>query len=194
PGGGLGPRTGPVAGAGTRPGFGRLAEVLLATCVVLAAMAALTGVRAVAGGLDRAGAMALGCAAGLAGSLWWMGQGRPWAYAGWLGAALAYPVLPAIGRRLAVAAALGLTATVAVVPAVRALRSRRFAAVATLLAGTGWIGALTLPHLGAWGPVLILVPLGAVPLAVRAGRARAAARRALDTGRHAGLLALARAV
>ena len=273
PGGWLGPRTGPVAVAGTRPGFGRLAEVLLATCVVLAAMAALTGVRAVAGGLDRAGAMALGCAAGLAGSLWWMGQGRPWAYAAWLGAALAYPVLPALGRRLAVAAALGLTATVALAPAgppwsalvtlallgtvpllapaggawyplgvavttaaagavvaaydngwrltgwhafahtgglvltlaivpfavavvaaVRAVRSRRFAAVATLLAGTGWIGALTLPHLGAWGPVLILVPLGAVPLAVRAGRARAAARRALDTGRHAGLLALARAV
>ncbi|OLE21565.1 MAG: hypothetical protein AUG44_27165 [Actinobacteria bacterium 13_1_20CM_3_71_11] len=52
PGGWLGPW---VAGdLGTGPRFGRLAEVLLATCVVLAAMAALSGVRRVAA-LDRAG-------------------------------------------------------------------------------------------------------------------------------------------
>jgi len=277
PGGWLGPRTA-VAGLGTRPGFGRLAEVLLATCVVLAAMAALTGVRAEGrpgAGLSRAGGVALGCAAGLAGFLGLVGHGHP-AYAGWPLVALAAPVLPAPARRIAVAAALALTVTaapavgapwtvpvtlallgvvallggpgrpgyplvaapatlaacaavawydngwrvtgwhdlphtvglvltLAIVPfaaaaviGVRALRAgvHRVAGLLALLTGTGWIGALTLPHLRAWGPILLLVPVaalgGAVLRTVRAGQARAAARRALARGQHARLLALAR--
>jgi hypothetical protein len=289
PGGWLGPRTA-ATGPGGWPGFGRLAEVLLATCVVLAAMAALSGVRRGAG-LDRAGGVALGCAAGLATFLWVVGEGHavpgygwgptrgPWAYAGWVLAALAWPLLAPAGRRVVLGAALGgtvivgatgggppgtvsvtlallgavallgvggrsryplgvflatvagcavvacydngwraggwhgfphtaaLVLTLAIVPfalaavaGVRALAAgaHRVAAVATLLTGTGWIGALTLPHLPAWGPILLLVPLGAAGvaalLAVRAGRARGAARRALAEGRHAGLLSLARRV
>jgi DNA-directed RNA polymerase specialized sigma24 family protein len=123
PGGWLGPR-GTGVEPGTRPGFGRLAEVLLATCVVLAAMAALSRVRGrphPAGALSRAGGVALGCAAGLAGFLWvgeipgygWGPTRGPWAYGAWLVAALAWPVLPAIGRRIAVGAALSLTVIVA---------------------------------------------------------------------------------
>src|SRR5579859_8110290 len=55
PGGWLGPR-----GTAAGPGFGRLAEVLLATCVVVAAMAVTTGKRGY-----PAGGVALGCAVGL---------------------------------------------------------------------------------------------------------------------------------
>jgi hypothetical protein len=88
----------------------------------------------------------------------------------------------------------------AVVAGVRAVRAgaHRLMAVLALLTGTGWIGALTLPHLPAWGPIVVLVPLaaagGATLLAVRTGRARAAAHRALAGGHHAALFALARAL
>jgi hypothetical protein len=86
----------------------------------------------------------------------------------------------------------------AAVAGVQALAAgaRRVAAAVALVTGTGWIGALTLPHLPAWGPVPLLVSLGAAGvatlLAVRAGRARTSARRALAQGRHAALVALAR--
>ncbi|OLB66289.1 MAG: hypothetical protein AUI10_03125 [Actinobacteria bacterium 13_2_20CM_2_72_6] len=282
PGGWLGPRT--MNDLGTGPGFGRLAEVLLATCVVGAAMAALSGARSQAG-LDRAGGVALGCAAGLAAFLWVVGEDPgsgwgptrgPWAYAGWLVAALAWPVLPVPGRRAVVGLALGATVvvagtdgrprgavlvtlallgivallgasgrarypllvfaatvagcavvarydngwrlagwadfwhtsglvvTLAIVPfalaAVAGMRalaagSRRGPAVVALVTGGGWIGVLPLPHLPAWGPVPLLVALIAAGvaalLAVRTGRARATARRALAEGRHAALSSLA---
>src|SRR2546429_2693219 len=97
PGGWLGPR-----GAAAGPGFGRLAEVLLATCVVLAAMAALTGVRSSV--LHTAGGVALGCAAGFAGYLW-IGSGAGLAYAAWVLAIL----VPAPVRRIGVVVAIGAT-------------------------------------------------------------------------------------
>jgi hypothetical protein len=261
PGGWLGPWV--VNDLGTGPKFGRLAEMLLATCVVFAAMAALSGVRR-AGALDRAGGVALGCAAGLAAFLWVVGEGHavpgygwgptrgPWAYAGWVLAALAWPALPAAGRRIAVGAALGGTAVVAAVPGrppgavlltlallgvvallgvggrsryplwvapltmagcaavtcydngwrlagwtgfwdtamlaltlaivpfalaavagFQALGQRPVAAVVALVTGTGWIGALTLPHLTDWGPVPLLVALGAAGTAATAAVRRA---------------------
>jgi hypothetical protein len=248
PGGWLGPRT-VLAPPDARPGFGRLAEVLLASCVVLAAMAALTGVRGPGrsgAGLHRAGGVALGCAAGLCGYLWLVGQGGI-GYAGWPVVALLYPVLPVPVRRLAIGAALILTATagagtagvgtagigtapvtvallglvalvgpagraaypaaaglatlaasalvasydngwqapgwnnvprttglvltLAIVPfafaavaGVRALRAGpyRLPAIVALAVGTGWIAALTVPYLRAWGPILFLVPAAAL--------------------------------
>ncbi|OLB78124.1 MAG: hypothetical protein AUI14_14230 [Actinobacteria bacterium 13_2_20CM_2_71_6] len=251
PGGWLGPRRA-IADVGTSVGFGRLAEVLLATCVVLAAMAALSGVRREAVALHRAGAVALGFAAGLAAFLWVVGEGHlvpgygwgrtrgPWAYAAWVLVALAWPVLPVLARRIGIGAAVcvtgavalttpgrpaavlatlallgvvallgpggrigypwgvgvatvaacavvgsydngwrvtgwhgfthtaGLLVTLAIVPfafaalaGVRSLRAgvHRPAAALAVLTGTGWIGALTLPRLPAWGPILVLVPL-----------------------------------
>lgn len=293
PGGWLGPR-GSAQEPGTDPGFGRLAEVLLATCVVLAAMAVLSGVRRATGpavALHRAGGVALGCAAGLAAFLWLGGEGLvvpgygwgptrgPWAYGAWLVAALGAPVLPVLARRVVIALALALTVvaafapsapprtalltlvllgivalpgpgertgypvpvalatlaaaaavtwydngwhfatsepfghtaglvlTLAIVPfalaalaGARALsqRAHPIPAVLALLTGTGWVGTVTLPHLSAWGPILLLIPLAAtglgILLAVRGHRSRAAARRALAQGRYASLLALAAAV
>ncbi len=226
-------------------------EVLLATCVVVAAVAALAGAPRTADpstGLHRAGGVALGVAAGLAGCLCLTG-GSP-AYEGWLLAAVAWPVLPVPGRRLGVALALAgtvfagtvpaadgsgvdgeppivlitlvllgfvallgaggprayppiaalatgaasavigcydngwrfvgwhdrphtatLVATLAIVPFALAVGTglrapRRPAAVVAALAGAGWIGALALPHLLAWGPTLLLLPLIGAAMAV----------------------------
>jgi hypothetical protein len=239
PGGWLGPR-----GAAAGPGFGRLAEVLLATCVVLAAMAAVSGVRSSdpAAVLHRAGGVALGCAAGLAGYLWW-GSGHGWGYGAWLLAVL----VPPVARRATIVLAIGLTVvlvppgaplvalvllgfvallcpsprwplpvggalgmlaaaavvtsydnnwgriptvpfghtaglvllltlvpfTVAALAGAAALRPYRVRAILLLVTGTGWVAATTVPHLAAWGPILLLVPLagtaaGAVALIRRA--------------------------
>jgi hypothetical protein len=101
----------------------------------------------------------------------------------------------------------GLALTLAIVPfALAALagagalsqRVHRVAAVLALLTGTGWVGAVTLPHLSAWGPILLLIPLAAtgvgILLTIRTRRSRIVARRSLAEGRHARLLALAEAV
>jgi hypothetical protein len=202
-------------------------------------MAALTGVRAPdrpGAALHRAGGVALGCAAGLWGYLWLVGQGGI-GYAGWPVVALLYPVLPVPVRRFAIGAAVilttaagtgaapvtvallglvalvgpagraaypaaaglatlaasaliasydngwrapgwdnlprttGLVLTLAIVPfavaalaGVRALRAGpyRLPAIVALTVGTGWIAALTVPYLRAWGPILFLVPAAAL--------------------------------
>jgi hypothetical protein len=290
PGGWLGPRSTALE-AGNQPGFGRLAEVVLATCVVLAAMAALSGVRGAtdpAVALHRAGGVALGCGAGLAAFLWlggerpgygWGPTHAPWAYGAWLAAALGSAVLPVTGRRIAIGLAALLTLGVALVPSgppvaalltlvllgtiglldparrsayplpvalatlaaaavvalydngwrpvavesfghtaalvltlaivpftlaalagARALgqRAHRIPAVLALLTGTGWVGALTLPHVSSWSPIVVLIPLAAgalgALLVVRGHRARVAARRALAEGRYRELVLLARAL
>lgn len=233
PGGWLGPR-GAAAGPGfvgqhlggtSQPeGFGRLAEVLLATCVVLAAMAALSGVRGAAQPvaiLDRAGGVALGCAAGYAGYLGW--GTHHWGYAVWLlallvpwrpvtGLAMAVsPLLLPFGTPLVALVLLGFVAllcprgrpvpvalamvaaaatvtwydndwhlpptvpfghsaglvllltlvpfTVAAFAGAASLRRQPLRAVPLLATGTGWVGWLTVPHLAAWGPILVLVPV-----------------------------------
>ena len=238
PGGWLGPRSTAV-----EPGFGRLAEVMLATCVVVAAMTGVRGSTRPAVPVHRAGRVALGCAAGLA-AYFWLGAGPgngSWGYAGWLVAVLVAPLLPVLGQRIVVGLAMGLTLvvgsapggalftlvllgivallvpargvplpaafgtflaaavvtsydngwrltptvpfahtanlvlTLAIVPfTVAALagvtvvrgRAHRVRGVALLLAGTGWVGALTVPHLAAWGPILVLVPLAGTGLGV----------------------------
>jgi hypothetical protein len=85
----------------------------------------------------------------------------------------------------------------AVLAGVRALRAsgHRYRAAAALLAGAGWLGALALPHLPAWGPILFLVPLAAMAIAglrlVRTWRARVDTHRGVVQGRHWALLTLA---
>jgi hypothetical protein len=61
----------------------------------------------------------------------------------------------------------------AAVAGFQALGQRPVAAVAALVTGTGWIGVLTLPHLADWGPVPLLVALGAAGTAATAAVRRA---------------------
>ena len=61
----------------------------------------------------------------------------------------------------------------AAVAGFEALRRRPVAAVVALVVGTGWIGAVTLPHLADWGPVPVLVALGAAGTAATAAVRRA---------------------
>src|SRR5262249_35610954 len=71
--------------------------------------------------------------------------------------------------------------TVAAVAGATILRSRPVTAIALLVTGTGWVGALTVPHLAAWGPIVVLVPLaGTAAGAVAYLRAR---RNGLSTRR-----------
>jgi DNA-directed RNA polymerase specialized sigma24 family protein len=108
--------------------FGRLAEVVLASCVVVAAMVWLAttrqGLRV--GLLDRVGGVAIGCAAGvstflgLASAVLFVDRDWPvgdWpVYLGWVLAATAWPLLGSGGRRIAASGALLLTLVVSVVP------------------------------------------------------------------------------
>ena len=108
--------------------FGRLAEVVLASCLVLAAMTWLAAVRQGlrAGLLERAGGLAIGCAGGvsaflgLASRLLFVDRDWPlgdWPiYLGWVAVAAAWPLLDVAGRRLVTAAALLLTVAITLVP------------------------------------------------------------------------------
>jgi DNA-directed RNA polymerase specialized sigma24 family protein len=108
--------------------FGRLAEVVLASCVVVAAMVWLASVRQGlrAGLFDRAGGVAVGCAAGVSAFLalastvlfpdrdWPVGD---WpAYLAWVLAAATWPVLGSGGRRVVITGALLLTFAGSLVP------------------------------------------------------------------------------
>ena len=129
PGGWLGPMNTQRA-LQFQPGlaFGRLAEVVLASCLVLAAMTWLAAVREGlrAGLLERAGGLAIGCAGGVSAFLgvasrllfvdrdWPLGD---WpVYLGWVAVAAVWPFLGAAGRRIVTAAALLLMVAVTLVP------------------------------------------------------------------------------
>jgi DNA-directed RNA polymerase specialized sigma24 family protein len=119
PGGWLGPMNTSPAGQ-FQPGieFGRLAEVVLASCLILAAMTWLAALHrgARVGLLDRAGGLAIGCAGGLsafqglAGRLlfadrdWQFGDWR--GYVGWVLVAAAWPFLVPAARRATTVVAL----------------------------------------------------------------------------------------
>jgi DNA-directed RNA polymerase specialized sigma24 family protein len=129
PGGWLGPMNTQRA-LQFQPGlaFGRLAEVLLASCAVLSAMAWLASVRQGlrAGLFDRVGGVAVGCAGGVCAFLWLASElmfiQRDWpsgdwpVYLAWLLVAAAWPVLGAGSRRIAVSGALLLMVAVSMVP------------------------------------------------------------------------------
>jgi hypothetical protein len=116
PGGWLGPLSN---AAGDASQFGRLAEVLLATCVVSAAVLALRSVPADrVGGVGRVGPVAVGFAAGLAGFLTVFGALHGIAATlAWSGVALAWRWLPTPLRRLTIAGAAAVTVATASEPA-----------------------------------------------------------------------------
>jgi DNA-directed RNA polymerase specialized sigma24 family protein len=130
PGGWLGPMNTQRA-LQFQPGlaFGRLAEVVLASCLVLAAMTWLAAVRQEVrvGLLERAGALAVGCAGGVSAFLGLASElafvhDRDWpvhdwqVYLGWVLVAAAWPYLRPAARRVAVATALLLMLTVTMSP------------------------------------------------------------------------------
>jgi DNA-directed RNA polymerase specialized sigma24 family protein len=130
PGGWLGPMNTQRA-LQFQPGlaFGRLAEVVLASCLVLAAMTWLAAVRqdARVGLLERAGTLAVGCAAGVSVFLGLASHllftpARDWpagdweVYLGWVLVAAVWPYLGASARRVSAGAALLLTFTVTMLP------------------------------------------------------------------------------
>lgn len=129
PGGWLGPMNTQRA-LQFQPGlaFGRLAEVVLASCLVLAAMTWLAAVRQRlrTGLLERAGGLAIGCAGGvsvflgLASRLLFVDRDWPLAdwpvYLGWVAVAAAWPFLGVAGRRIVTAAAMLLMVAVWLLP------------------------------------------------------------------------------
>jgi DNA-directed RNA polymerase specialized sigma24 family protein len=171
PGGWLGPMNSPPAEQ-FQPGieFGRLAEVVLASCLVLAAMTWLAALDREARApvlLDWTGGLAIGCAGGvsaflgLAGRLlfvdrdWQLGDWR--GYVGWVLVAAAWPFLaPAARRATTVAALLLMLFATAPPPGVRGSLTV-LAAVALVAPGRpasrigGWLAV----------PLTVLVTAGA---------------------------------
>ena len=129
PGGWLGPMNTQRA-LQFQPGlaFGRLAEVVLASCLVLAAMTWLAAVRPGlrTGLLERAGGLAIACAGGvsvflgLASRLLFVDRDWPlgdWpVYLGWVAVAAVWPFLSLTGRRIVTTAALLLMVAVSLLP------------------------------------------------------------------------------
>jgi hypothetical protein len=63
--------------------------------------------------------------------------------------------------------------TVAAFAGAASVRRHRIRALLMLATGIGWVGWLTVPHLAAWGPILVLVPvLGAAAGTVAVVRTR----------------------
>jgi DNA-directed RNA polymerase specialized sigma24 family protein len=170
PGGWLGPLN--TSPAGPTPGieFGRLAEVVLASCLVLAAMTWLAALHRAAHAdlLDRAGGLAIGCAGGLCAFLGLAGRllfvDRDWqfgdwrGYVGWVLVAVAWPFLaPAARRATTVAALLLMLLAIAPPPGVRGSLTV-LAAVALVAPGR------PASRVGAW----LVVPLTALGTAAAA--------------------------
>jgi hypothetical protein len=178
-----------VAADGSVPHFGRLAQILLASCVAAAAIGWLVGQHRSARGrpaepaaeLATAGALALGGGTGLALFLTLAGLG----VVGFDGT----PVRAGVpGHVLAAVAVLLIAGVIALAAAVRVAWTRRAAATAGVTALVAWFvaaydngwtvtGWTDYPHTASLVATLAFLPLGlCAVIAARVGRRREAAR------------------